>query len=93
MVFTGLRPGEKMHEVLLGSGESADRPFHPMIDHVTVAPLYLRLGLDACAGAGSLPTTTEGLRVMSLCESKDQRARIRPSSRALRDDFSVRGEL
>lgn len=93
IVFTGLRPGEKMHEELLGRGEAADRPFHAMIDHVTVPPLYLRLGLDACAEAGSLPTTTKGLEVMSLCESKDQRVRIRPSFRASRDDFSVRGEL
>ena len=93
LVFTGLRPGEKMHEVLLGTGEEANRPFHGMIDHATVPPLYLRLGLDACAEAGSLPTTSEGLRVMSLCESRDQRARIRPSSRVPRVDISNRGEL
>jgi len=93
IVVTGLRPGEKMHEELLGTGEAANRPFHSMIDHVSVPPLFLRLGLDACAEAGALPTTTEGLRVMSLCESKDQRASIRPSFRAIRKDISVRGEL
>ena len=41
IVVTGLRPGEKLHEVLLGPGEVPDRPFHPMIDHVPVAPVDL----------------------------------------------------
>jgi FlaA1/EpsC-like NDP-sugar epimerase len=38
VVFTGLRPGEKLHEVLLSLGEDADRPHHPLISHVPVAP-------------------------------------------------------
>jgi len=44
IVFTGLRPGEKLHEVLLTSGEDPSRPFHPMIDHVTVAPTTVEPG-------------------------------------------------
>jgi FlaA1/EpsC-like NDP-sugar epimerase len=39
IVFTGLRPGEKMTEDLLGRGELDDRPYHPLIRHVPVAPL------------------------------------------------------
>ena len=39
IVFTGLRPGEKMHEDLLGDGESGERAFHPLITHVRVPPL------------------------------------------------------
>jgi len=39
IVFTGLRPGEKMHEELLGAGEVGERPFHPLISHVRVPPL------------------------------------------------------
>ena len=39
IVFTGLRPGEKMHEALLGTGETGKRPFHRMITHVRVPPL------------------------------------------------------
>jgi dTDP-glucose 4,6-dehydratase len=39
IVFTGLRPGEKMHEVLLSDAERGQRRSHPMITHVTVPPL------------------------------------------------------
>jgi FlaA1/EpsC-like NDP-sugar epimerase len=39
IVFTGLRPGEKMHEALLGDGELGVRPLHRMISHVVVPPL------------------------------------------------------
>ncbi|QGU01017.1 UDP-N-acetyl-alpha-D-glucosamine C6 dehydratase [Corynebacterium kalinowskii] len=33
IVFTGLREGEKMHEELVGEGETEDRPFHPKVSH------------------------------------------------------------
>ena len=39
IVFTGLRPGEKMHEVLLGQAELDDRHAHPLISHCKVPPL------------------------------------------------------
>ena len=39
IVYTGLRPGEKLHEDLLGAGEDDFRPLHPLISHVTVPPL------------------------------------------------------
>lgn len=39
IVYTGLRPGEKLHEVLLGEGEVDVRPVHPLISHVQVPPL------------------------------------------------------
>ncbi|MEU4528815.1 polysaccharide biosynthesis protein [Micromonospora ureilytica] len=39
IVYTGLRPGEKLHEDLLGSGETDTRPLHPLVSHVTVPPL------------------------------------------------------
>ncbi|WP_309081067.1 nucleoside-diphosphate sugar epimerase/dehydratase [Zhihengliuella sp.] len=39
IVFTGLREGEKLHEELIGFGESDSRPFHPKISHTEVEPL------------------------------------------------------
>jgi FlaA1/EpsC-like NDP-sugar epimerase len=39
VVYTGLCPGEKLHEELFGSGECDRRPIHPLISHVDVPPI------------------------------------------------------
>ena len=39
IVYTGLREGEKLHEVLSSEQESGCRPLHPLITHVQVPPL------------------------------------------------------
>jgi hypothetical protein len=39
VVYTGLRPGEKVSEVLFGAGERDRRPSHPLISQVPVPPL------------------------------------------------------
>src|SRR5260370_6585271 len=50
IVYTGLRPGEKLTEDLLDPGEVDYRPHHPLVRHARVVPLdprYLsRLALD-----------------------------------------------
>ena len=39
IVFTGLRPGEKMHEILFSEDENGQKHQHSMISHVAVPPL------------------------------------------------------
>jgi FlaA1/EpsC-like NDP-sugar epimerase len=56
IVFTGLRPGEKLTEDLLGPGEIDERPCHPLISQVQVPPLRPAevAALDPDAGADSV---------------------------------------
>lgn len=62
IIYTGLRPGEKCHEVLLGAGEVDVRPVHPLISHVPVPPL----ATEVASTLSSVPddALTEALRHM-----------------------------
>ena len=39
IVYTGLRTGEKLHEVLSSEQEEGTRPHHPLVTHVRVMPM------------------------------------------------------
>lgn len=39
IIYTGLRPHEKLHEELIGAGEHDERPFHEKITHAQGEPL------------------------------------------------------
>lgn len=78
IVFTGLRPGEKMHEVLMSDGERSDRPFNPMIDHVTVPPMALADAYAVCARHDLSPTSIDGQSMLAYAsiDEKDLHAWI-----------------
>jgi FlaA1/EpsC-like NDP-sugar epimerase len=56
IVFTGLRPGEKLTESLLSVGEQDERPCHPLIRQVPVSPLAPHLVTSLDAGEGPART-------------------------------------
>lgn len=61
IVVTGLRPGEKKHEVLVASEERADRPLHPLVSHMRVQPMDVRK-LDSVDPA---QVSVEGLEMLA----------------------------
>ncbi len=77
IVYTGLRPGEKLTEDLLGPGEHDERPYHPLIRHVPVSPLSPEtvVGLDPAADLGALRAA------LADCACRRARSRRGRSSR------------
>ena len=63
IVYTGLRPGEKQHEVLLGEGELDRRPRHPLISQVEVPPLSFETARAACAAGGPFRVSATSLEL------------------------------
>ncbi|MGJ9421478.1 polysaccharide biosynthesis protein [Aeromicrobium sp. CF3.5] len=50
IAYTGLKPGEKMHEVLFATGESDVRSVHPLVSHVSVPAISHRDALHLAVG-------------------------------------------
>jgi FlaA1/EpsC-like NDP-sugar epimerase len=75
VVYTGLRPGEKLNEVLFNDDEPDQRPCHPLISHVVVPPLHPgRIPtLDPFAPAAALVP-----QIRELCRSSGLRAADTP---------------
>jgi FlaA1/EpsC-like NDP-sugar epimerase len=81
--FTGLRPGEKMHEVLLAEGEVDHRPIHPLISQVPVPPVHpLRIrAIDLTASASDL---VGQMAILAASEGSDAAGASRASRAATR---------
>jgi len=74
IIYTGLRPGEKCHEVLLGEHEQDARPAHPLISHVTVPPISTE---QVVAFDVSRPNAELIIALRSACWARPERSRAR----------------
>jgi FlaA1/EpsC-like NDP-sugar epimerase len=68
IVYTGLRPGEKLHEVLTADYEVDYRPIHPLISHAQVPPVDLIEGRRIPANR-SVAELIDGLRELALSDA------------------------
>jgi FlaA1/EpsC-like NDP-sugar epimerase len=73
IIYTGLREGEKLDEVLRSDEEQDHRPVHPLISHVRVSPIPTSSILDRlhAAGPGSAPE-----RLRELCALDSDRTSV-----------------
>ncbi|WP_278189930.1 polysaccharide biosynthesis protein [Brevibacterium sp. ZH18] len=77
IVYTGLRPGEKLTEALLAPGEADSRPNHPLITQVPITPIDLEKLRALVAEArdpkvfGRRETLHEHLTALLDSESRD----------------------
>ncbi|CAB4862069.1 unannotated protein [freshwater metagenome] len=77
VVYTGLRPGEKLHEDLIAANEADNRPVHPLITHVEVPALSFAVASSLAAPADTV--TAEIMRVVAAHDASAN-ATAEPSS-------------
>jgi FlaA1/EpsC-like NDP-sugar epimerase len=70
IVYTGLRPAEKLREARLGRGEVDVRPVHPLVSHVPVPPCepWRVAGLDPAAPPSVLVAGLQRLSAATTAE-------------------------
>ncbi|MGZ5369810.1 polysaccharide biosynthesis protein [Aeromicrobium sp.] len=74
IVYTGLKSGEKLHEVLFGEEEVDYRPIHPLVSHVPVPPItqeevmLLSTGGDNHGVVSDMREMSERMRLLTLDE-------------------------
>src|SRR5699024_9518598 len=77
IVFTGLKPGEKLHEVLFAQGEPDDRTEHQLISRVGVR----NVSIGEVAGLTSaLPDETLVENMQFLCRMMSPEPLVRNTS-------------
>ena len=59
IAYTGLRPGEKLHEQLFGDGEPDERPIHALVSHVPVPRLEPEHAVAVARSAGAATAMRE----------------------------------
>jgi FlaA1/EpsC-like NDP-sugar epimerase len=86
IVFTGLRPGEKLHELRLGLSEADIRPKHPLISHV----LTPRIDVEMLSTI-ELTASPSAIREMleNLCDSPAANADVWLNAQAQTLDHST----
>jgi FlaA1/EpsC-like NDP-sugar epimerase len=76
IVYTGLKDGEKLEEVLMSEDENDERPFHPLISHVVVPPittedvLALPIGSDNAHIVAALRTVIDRVHVSASQQAR-----------------------
>jgi FlaA1/EpsC-like NDP-sugar epimerase len=71
IVFTGLRPTEKLHEDLFSASEHGERRIHKLITHVSVQPLEPMTLMSMASGPTPTPDEMREIALLNAGETFD----------------------